>query len=333
MPFVPYTCSMILESTAENIARAATVLQEGGCVAIPTETVYGLAARIDREGAIREIFERKGRPADNPLIVHVASVEDAVALVREEDRDHLRRLANNFWPGPLTVVLTKDPSVSDAVTAGQHTVAIRMPDHPIARAVILAAGAPLAAPSANRSGRPSPTTAAHVEADLGPDLLILDGGPCAVGIESTVVRVVEDGLLLLRPGGVDASSLSHISGLPLQRATAASDLKASPGTRYRHYAPHAEVVIATDDSTIHGLVTEVDGRAMILVRPGVSLPFKHAVVSSLTEQDLYAEFRRADDLQLARIVVLCDDVVRSREALYNRVLRAVAAAKDEDPGP
>jgi L-threonylcarbamoyladenylate synthase len=324
---------MILEPTAENIDRAAAALREGACVAIPTETVYGLAARIDRDDAIRDVFRRKGRPADNPLIVHVATAADAGGLVRADRQEAVLTIAGAFWPGPLTIVAEKAEGVSDLVTAGQSTVAVRMPDHPVALAVIRAAGAPLAAPSANTSGRPSPTTAMHVEHDLGEDVLILDGGPCAVGIESTVVRVTDGGLLLLRPGGIDADVLQRVTGRTVLRTAAEHELAASPGTRYRHYAPRTNVMLATTHADVLRLIGEVGGNALLLVRPEAAAHFADLRTAPLTEHDLYAELRRADDLHVDRIVVLCDDDVRLREGLFNRVLRAAESVNDHNEGP
>lgn len=323
---------MILSPTTENLSRAADVLRTGGVVAIPTETVYGLAGRIDNDRALGSIFHLKGRPADNPLIVHVSSTLEAQEVVHASAHGQLVRLAELFWPGPLTLVLPKADGVSSIVTGGLQTVAVRMPEHPIARTIIELCGSPLAAPSANRSGRPSPTTAEHVEADLGEDVMIVDGGPCRVGLESTVVRVLPDRLVILRPGVITAQELYARSGLPVDHAEDDADLIASPGTRYRHYAPNAVLTIVSSEEEAHVLLSGGDKNVMILSRPEVQASFRIAIIGSLTEHDLYAELRRADDLHVERIVVLCDEAVRGNEALMNRLRKASGDGNDQDPG-
>lgn len=304
----------------------------GGVVAIPTETVYGLAGRIDNDQALESIFSLKGRPADNPLIVHVSSVAQARSVVDPSAYGQLERLAQLFWPGPLTLVLPKASGVSTIVTGGLHTVAVRMPEHPVARSIIEGCGSPLAAPSANRSGRPSPTTAEHVEADLGRDLLIIDGGPCRVGLESTVVRVLPDRLVLLRPGVVTAQELFAQTGLPVDQAGSNEELTASPGTRYRHYAPNAILTLVSTDEEVSALLSGGDTSMMILARPEVHASYQGRTVGSLTEHDLYAELRRADDLHVECIVVLCDEAVHGNEALMNRLRKASGDGNDQDTG-
>lgn len=221
---------------------AAAILSADGVVAVPTETVYGLACRLSAAAA-RRVFRAKGRPGDNPLIVHVL---DAAQLRRVARRvtPLARRLIAAFWPGPLTLVLERGAAVPRAVTAGRDTVAVRMPSHPAARAVLRALGAPFAAPSANRSGRPSPTMAAHVLRDLrGRVPLVLDGGPCRVGLESTVVDARGRAPVLLRPGTVTLEALARVA----RRSPAAPGRHAppSPGTRHRHYAPRCRVVLVS----------------------------------------------------------------------------------------
>ena len=220
------------------LAEAGQLLRDGRLVAFPTETVYGLGGDATCDRAVAAIFEAKGRPSFNPLIVHVAEARDAEALVTVDDR--ARTLMARFWPGPLTLVLPrgKDSPVSLLASAGLDSIAVRMPDHPVARALIRAAGRPLAAPSANRSGAVSPTTAAHVAESLGARVaLILDGGPCRVGVESTVLDLCGDQPCLLRPGGVPLEALEAAWGTPIRRATHAPDSPKSPGMLESHYAP------------------------------------------------------------------------------------------------
>lgn len=219
------------------IAAAADLLRAGGLVAIPTETVYGLAARADSAAAVAAIYRAKGRPDFNPLIVHVASLAAAEALAELDDR--ARALAAAFWPGPLTLVLPLRPGapIAAAVTAGLPTVALRCPAHPVMQAVLAAAGVPLAAPSANRSGAVSPTTAEHVADSLdGKVDFILDGGPCRQGIESTIVALRPHGWEMLRPGPVTGNQISEMLG-ENSDVTASSGQIEAPGQLASHYAP------------------------------------------------------------------------------------------------
>jgi L-threonylcarbamoyladenylate synthase len=234
--------------TREGIREAAAALDRGELVAFPTETVYGLGALALDPVAVRSIFEAKGRPASNPVIVHVLGLDDVAPLVTSLP-PLARRLALAFWPGPLTLVLPRSAAVPDEVTAGGPTVAIRSPAHPVARALLAALGKPVAAPSANRSSGISPTTAAHVQASLGDRIpLILDGGPCEVGIESTVLDVTGEEPVVLRPGGISREAVAAaLESHPLQppspsRAEEGGPLR-SPGLLERHYAPEALTVL------------------------------------------------------------------------------------------
>ena len=221
------------------IEEAAELIQNGEVVAFPTETVYGLGGDATSDEAIRRIFEAKGRPADNPLIVHVASIQDAARWTSSMPNT-AKDLMAAFWPGPLTIVLPHNGTLSGAVTAGLSTVGLRMPDHPVALRLIEASGRPLAAPSSNRSGRPSPTEAAHVEEDLNGRIpMILDGGPAGVGLESTVVEVTDSQVTILRPGGVTLEAIrdvaEHVTIDP--SLSKADEAPRSPGMKYTHYAP------------------------------------------------------------------------------------------------
>ena len=228
----------IEDATPAAIAEGGSLLRDGRLVAFPTETVYGLGADATNDRAVAAIFEAKGRPSFNPLIVHVATPGDVEALVTVDDR--ARAVIARFWPGPLTLVLPRRPDspVSLLASAGLDTIAVRLPDHAVARAVIAAAGRPIAAPSANRSGAVSPTLAQHVAESLGARVgLILDGGPCRVGVESTVLDLSGTTPALLRPGGVPVEALEAALGLRLVRPTDHADAPKSPGMLESHYAP------------------------------------------------------------------------------------------------
>jgi len=228
-------------SGPEQIRQAADVLRSGGLVAMPTETVYGLAADATNDRAVARVYEAKGRPAINPLIIHVAGIDMARRYAVFSPL--AERLAAAFWPGPLTLVLPrrKDGHLSLLAGAGLDTVALRSPAHEVARALIAAADRPLAAPSANRSGTISPTTAAHVNEGLGKNVdMILDAGPCPLGIESTIVKIEGDTATLLRPGGLARDAIEAIAGAPLAAAHAGVE---APGMLASHYAPRARLRI------------------------------------------------------------------------------------------
>lgn len=251
--------TQLFTNTPENIIKTAEILKKGGLAAIPTETVYGLAADALNGEAVAKIFAAKGRPMDNPLIVHVAEFEDIerFALVREIP-EAAKKLAKVFWPGPLTIIMKKGGVIPDEVSAGLDTVAIRLPSHPSARAIIKAADTPLAAPSANLSGSPSPTTAQHVMNDMDGKIdAVFDGGACGVGVESTVITLAQGTPRLLRPGKVTLEELREVLGEVELDSAVLNKLKdgqkaASPGMKYKHYAPKANVILlkCTDDEFI-----------------------------------------------------------------------------------
>lgn len=227
------------------IGAAAGVLRAGGIVAFPTETVYGLGGNGLDEAAVARIFKAKGRPADNPLILHIATLEELGLLVREIP-PAAQKLSRAFWPGPLTLVLPRSEKVPDIVTGGLDTVAVRMPDHVIAQLLIAKAGVPIAAPSANLSGRPSPTDAAAVWADMqGRIDMVVDGGPSGIGVESTVIDLTAAKPVLLRPGGVTLEELRAALGEVslCGSLTAETGQPKSPGMKYTHYAPRAPVIV------------------------------------------------------------------------------------------
>ena len=243
----------IIQIDENNINNAAAeeagrILAEGGLVAFPTETVYGLGADGLNETAAKRIYAAKGRPSDNPLILHITSMEELVPLVREIP-ETAKALAEAFWPGPMTMIFQKSDLVPYGTTGGLDTVAVRMPSHPVARAVIKAAGTPIAAPSANTSGRPSPTKASHVVEDMDGKIdMIVDGGEVGIGLESTIIDMSEDTPTILRPGYITKEMLEQvIGGVALDRASlgqmAPGVHPKAPGMKYRHYAPKAKLMI------------------------------------------------------------------------------------------
>lgn len=290
-----------------EIALAVDLLKKGELVAFPTETVYGLGAIAFSEEAVAKVFATKKRPADNPLIVHIAAFDELTILCKEVP-PHVLALCQYFWPGPLTIVLEKSSSVPHIVSAGHQTVAIRMPQHPIALSLIEKVGAPLVAPSANLSGRPSPTSAKDVYEDLNGEIgLILDGGPCEIGIESTVVSFIGEKPLLLRPGKITKKEIEEVLGEELFLPPPHAPIH-SPGMKYRHYAPKANIKLCKERGEIQGPFV-----LSLRPRPGERL---------LSSQTLYALFREADRLQVKEIEIDCSDELMRDAGMYNRVLRA-----------
>ena len=234
-------------SDVAAIAQAAQALRAGELVGIPTETVYGLAADADNEAAVAQIFAAKGRPTDHPLIVHLASSAQ-VARYAAQVPDFAQRLIDAFWPGPLTLILPRRPGVAAAAAGGQDSIGLRCPSHPVAQALLRACGLGLAAPSANRFGRVSPTTAAHVQAELGSALLVLDGGPCPVGIESTLVDCTRGAPVVLRPGQITREQLQAACGRSVgQPGEPDAAAPRASGTLESHYAPQARVRLMQAD--------------------------------------------------------------------------------------
>lgn len=237
--------SLLDGQSPQAIAQAADALAAGQCVGLPTETVYGLAANAQDAAAVARIYSAKGRPASHPLIVHLGNAAAVPRFARDVPA-FAQRLMEAFWPGPLTLILPRQPGVAEAAAGGQDSVGLRCPAHPVAQALLAACAQRgvhgLAAPSANRFGRVSPTTAAHVAAEFGPDLLVLDGGPCAVGIESSIVDCTRGAPVLLRPGQIARADLDRVAGQPLRQP---GDLPAAqpraPGTLAAHYAPNAKL--------------------------------------------------------------------------------------------
>lgn len=312
------------------IAEAGLLLLGGRLVAFPTETVYGLGAVATDDAAVATLFGAKGRPADNPLIVHGASLEMLLPLVAVLP-PLARSLAERFWPGPLTLVVEAAPGVSPVVTAGLSTVALRVPDHPVARALLQAVGTGVAAPSANASGRPSPTTAAHVAADLGDAVaLILDGGPCRVGVESTVVDARGDRPIVLREGDVARADLDAVDVV--------GDLAASPGTRHRHYAPSCRVVVAPPGragDTAADLARDARvGLVATTSAPEGVVEVGRFIDGAGLAAGLYAWLRAAEDVDVDVVVVEAVSTHGVGAAVMDRLHRAATATtRAQNEGP
>ena len=260
----------------ESIEEAAQLIRDGELVGMPTETVYGLGANALDETAVRKIFAAKGRPADNPLIVHVSCLDEIVPLVKSIP-ESAKRLMEAFWPGPMTLILPKSDAIPSVVSAGLDTVGIRLPQSEAARALIRAAGRPIAAPSANRSGRPSPTTAQHVFEDMdGRIPLILDGGASEVGVESSVIDATGEVPVILRPGGITPEMVERVLGdvrvdEHVMSPLAEGDVVRSPGMKYKHYAPKANTVIfdGAAERVIAAICTRYDEAEAAGERPAI----------------------------------------------------------------
>ena len=316
-----------------SIRRAAALLRAGELVAFPTETVYGLGADALNGEAAARIFAAKGRPADNPLIAHIAGESGLAGLIAGEPCACARKLMRAFWPGPMTLIFPKSPRVPREVTAGLDTVAVRMPSHPVARALISAAQTPIAAPSANRSGRPSPTTAAHVLEDMeGRIPIILDGGPCEVGLESTVVDVTGARPRILRPGGVTLEMLEGVVGDVdvdegvLHQLQAGSQAR-SPGMKYKHYAPKGEVTIVTGPRAaqeIARLYDAADGRAAILAFSQADYGARRVYRLKNAPGELFAALRQLDEDGMETIYAEDVPTAGVGLAVMNRLMRAAA---------
>lgn len=267
------------------LRKASALLREGGLVAFPTETVYGLGANGLDNKAVKRIFEAKGRPSDNPLILHISDVKELDKLVTSIPENAVK-LMNRFWPGPMTMVLKKSFQVPEAVTAGLDTVAVRMPDHDIARLLIRYAGVPVAAPSANLSGKPSPTSADHVIEDLmGRVEIIIDGGSVSIGVESTVIDVNYSHVTVLRPGGITVEQIrgvvGHVSLDPALADTAGNFIPRAPGMKYTHYSPDAQVIII--DGKVDRVVEKIMKMTVELEKQGKRV----GVLATDQTKDLY----------------------------------------------
>lgn len=315
----------------ERIVAAANRLAQAELVAFPTETVYGLGADAMSPAAVMKIFAMKGRPADHPLIVHLEDAAD-LELFAIDIPDAARRLASRFWPGPLTLILRKGRGVPEAVTGGQDSVGVRVPSHPVARSLLrefnraAVRRGGIAAPSANRFGHVSPTTAQHVRDEFGPGLTILDGGACEIGLESTIVDLSRGKPALLRPGGISRARIEEVLG-PLEH-----DLGGAPrasGTLAAHYAPRTALALV-DRATVAGEATSTD---VAVLAPGAA-PAKARVAAWIAASsdpvryghDLYANLRTLDASGARRILVEAPPGTPEWEAVNDRLARAAAGA-------
>jgi L-threonylcarbamoyladenylate synthase len=327
------------ERVERKLQKVASILKSGGTVAFPTETVYGLGANALDESAVKKIFEAKGRPSDNPLIIHLAEIGDVKGLVKGLSKE-VNKLMESFWPGPLTLVLEKTERVPSIITGGLSTVAIRMPSHPIARKLIKLSGVPVAAPSANISGKPSPTRGEHVVNDLkGKVDAIVMGGNCEVGLESTVLDMTGEIPVILRPGGITRTELEKVLGrVEVDKALSGNldVVPKAPGMKYTHYAPEAEVYIIKGRKafdTINELVTEyeMDGKkAGILCFDDTYSLYHKGVIKSMGDRgnfkevasNLFRLLREFDDTQVDIILAEAVEEVDLGQAIMNRLTKA-----------
>jgi len=327
--------SAIVPPTRDAIERASTLLRAGELVAFPTETVYGLGADAANAQAVRKIFAAKGRPADHPVIVHLA---DASHVLRWASAfpDAARRLADAFWPGPLTLILPRAAGVHDAVTGGQDSVGVRVPSHPVARELLAAFGGGIAAPSANRFGRISPTQAAHVAGDLGAAVsLILDGGASDVGIESTIVALTGPAPTLLRPGAIGERELARVLGMTPQPPDRSAPR--APGTLPAHYAPKTAAMLAAAGA-LHAEIDQLidrDEDVAVLARTArrpedfagawIAAPAGAAAYA----HDLYANLRTLDAANADVILIEAPPEDEAWLAVRDRLLRATRGEDDD----
>jgi len=329
---------MLKPELQSQIETAAAILRKGGVVAMPTETVYGLAADASNPAAVKRIFEIKGRPADHPLIVHIADESQLGHWAREVPRS-AKLLARQFWPGPLTLILPRSQQVPDIITGTQDTVGLRIPDHPVALALLRALGphGALAAPSANRYGRISPTTAAHVREELGANVdMILDGGPCQVGLESTIVSCIGDTVTVLRPGGIPVAAIEEV----LQQKVAVVDSSTASirvsGSVLSHYAPVTPLELVASE-TLWQRVRELEEQGLSVATLEWSAPdevhLTGATPGGITRttmpanpvgygQLLYATLRQLDNLKYDRLIAEAPPQTVEWLAVADRLKRA-----------
>ena len=331
--------TQVLPVNEESIALAAKLLQQGELVALPTETVYGIAADARNGEAVKKIFEAKGRPQDNPLIVHICGMEMLHGIVSEVP-ERAKKLAAAFWPGPLTMVMPRGPEVSEVTCAGLDTVGVRMPSHPVVQAVIKASGVAFAAPSANLSGKPSPTNAQDTFVDMDGRLpLILDGGECDVGVESTVVSVVGEKPTLFRPGHITLEDLERALGEEVEVSKAILEklpegaVVRSPGMKYKHYAPKADVTLL--EGSFEQFKAYVDAHAdqnpSCLCFTGEAEKLGVPCVEYGREGDgadqakhIFRSLRALDEQGDAVVYARCPQKDGLSMAVYNRLIRAAA---------
>lgn len=320
----------------KSIARAAELLKVGGIVAVPTETVYGLAASAYCEDAVKKVFDAKGRPQDNPLIVHIADM-DMLFEIAEKIPENALICAKKFWPGPFTMVLKRTDKIPPSVSAGLDTVAVRMPSDPVCRDIIRKSGIPLAAPSANLSGKPSPTEASHVLCDLDGKIdAVVISGSCDVGVESTVVSFTGAKPSLLRPGGVTLEQLREtIPDITVDKAVLSEPEKgskvASPGMKYKHYAPKADTYLVESDGEKYAdFVNAKNGSvAICFSEESNAVTIKKIVYGSRKNEatlahSVFDALREADKIGAETVYVHAPSKTGVGLAVYNRLIRAAA---------
>ncbi len=318
--------------------KASQIIKSGGIVAIPTETVYGLAASVFDEDAIKKIFTAKGRPSDNPLIVHIANLNDIYDVVSEFP-ETAKKLASKFWPGPLTLILPKNDKIPYSVSAGMDSVAVRFPANKISQKIILKSGVPLVAPSANISGKPSPTKFEHVVKDLdGKVDAIVDGGSCGVGVESTVLSLIGEIPRILRPGAITVKDLEQIIGKVEVDKAVYENIKPgqavlSPGMKYKHYSPNAEVYIVKGSSYcqyVNSKINENSKKDIIALCFNEDVPYLKAPYitygskNNFNEQarNLFDALRKVDELDFKIVYAHFENNNDVGLAVYNRLVRA-----------
>ena len=324
----------ILSTSKEDIALAGEIIRGGGLVAFPTETVYGLGADALNPEAVRGIFAAKGRPADNPLIVHIAEKEDIIPLVREVT-PKAQALIDAFFPAPLTVILPKSDRISEVVSGGLDTVAVRMPENETARLLIKAAGRPIAAPSANTSGLPSPTRAKYVIDDMNGIIdAVIDGGDCKFGVESTVITLAKDIPEILRPGAITREMLEAVIGEvavspSVLEGMSESEAAASPGMKYKHYSPKAKIVIVNADKDVYERFVNSKNGAFALCFDGDGVSIPHLTYGAeenplAQAHELFDALRQLDEAGAEKVYARAPRPDGVGMAVYNRLIRAAA---------
>ncbi len=327
----------LLKANDESISLACKLIKQGEVVGVPTETVYGLAGDANNPDAINKIFKAKGRPSDNPLIVHISSLNQLDGIVSYVP-DDAKKLADAFWPGPLTIIMPKGKNVCKETTTGLDSVGVRMPKNEVARSIITRSGVPFSAPSANISGKPSPTNASDVFADMNGKIpLIIDGGECDAGVESTVVSVLNSTPIILRPGVITKDMMQEILGKNVEVASAvtegvqANDKVLSPGMKYKHYSPNADVTIVKSDfenfknyiekyktNDTYALVFEGEENKVSV--PAIAYGKEFDAKSQA--HNLFSALRKLDALGAKIVFARCPEISGIGLAVYNRLIRS-----------
>lgn len=310
---------------ATILQEAATLFRSGDVVAFPTETVYGLGGIISNKEAIDKIYTLKGRPTDNPLIVHCSSPQQFYSLCKSVF-PLLELLVDAFMPGPLTIVTKKSPTVENFVTAGLDTIALRIPSKKVALDLLKTLGEPIAAPSANLSGKPSPTLAQHVMDDFkGLIPMILNDGACEIGIESTVILVDEKTITLLRPGIIEVAAIEEVTKILVTLPIEMTESVLSPGMKYRHYSPNAIIRLFYDKDSLYEAIKENAQNSMLLLPQSMSFSFEHSTdIYIYSEQNLFALFRLADEQHYFEILLFVDEATTKKMGLLNRIKKAAS---------